>query len=219
MNRLSKIEQEVYFLIRNHSLHHNASPTIRQLSKELGLSTRKVLEVLRVLEDKLVIKRSPYQSKSIEIISDVSVANDGSFHDSLISVPILGTAPGGKFLFAEENKESEIKIPSRLLKGSSKEKIYLLRVTGDSMSPYLEDNDLALVKQISIQEANNRDIVVAMRQDAAGDTETTIKEFSRFNGKIILSPLNKEKHEPFILDESIVGVLGKVIGSIKFSFN
>ncbi|PIQ81447.1 MAG: repressor LexA [Candidatus Pacebacteria bacterium CG11_big_fil_rev_8_21_14_0_20_34_55] len=219
MNRLEPKEKEVYFFIKDYGFQHESAPAIRQISKELKLSTRKVLEILRALEDKLVIKRSSYLSRSIEIISDVDINDDGLVHDAKISIPILGTAPGGNFLFVNENIEGEIKVPSRLLKGNSKETTYLLRVTGDSMSPYLEENDFALIKKVNIHEVNNRDIVVAVRMDGAGDFEATIKEYSKSNGKVILSPLNREKHDPFILEEKDVGVLGKVIGSIKFSFN
>lgn len=206
----------VYQYVQSYLLEHDSSPTIRQIAEKFSTSTRKVLDVLRSLEDKFVIKRSSYISRSIELLSEIN--EDGTLLEEDVPVKILGTAPGGNFLFAEENVEGEIKLPRRLLKGCNADQTYLLRVTGDSMKPFLDDGDLALVKQIGIQEAQNTDIVVAVRADAAGDYEATIKEFSSTGNQVVLTPLNREKHSPMVFDKQSVGVLGKVIGSIKLSY-
>ena len=202
--------RKIYLEISNKLINDEKVPTIKELGNMLNLSTRKILDGLRELEDKLIIKRSPYKSRAIEIITPLN-----QDHEQKISVPILGTAPGGPFLFASENIEDQIEIPRRLLKGF--ENVFLLRVIGNSMSPFLEDGDLALVKQQS--NAESRDIVVAVRNDGTDGYEATIKEYYKTDSQIILSPLNKKEYLPITGSLNEISIQGKVVGAIKFSFN
>jgi repressor LexA len=153
----------------------------------LNLSTRKVIGALRELEDSLIIKRSPYKSRSIEIITPFD-EQTGKANDETIQVPILGTAPGGPMLLAEQNYEDTLAVPIRLLKG--RRDVFLLRVTGNSMSPYLDDGDLALIKKQ--ESANPRDIIVAATEGSGEGYEATIKEYIPDGEFIILNPINKD---------------------------
>src|SRR5713101_4781871 len=173
MLNLTDDARKVYILIQNKINSGENAPTIKELVLETKFSTRKALNVLRELEDALIITRSPYKSRSIEIITPID-ENTGTAKDERIQVPILGTAPGGPMLIAEQNYEDQVSVPLRLLKG--KRDVFLLRVIGSSMSPYLEDGDLALIKQQ--QAAESRDIVVAVTEGVSGEYEATIKEFN-----------------------------------------
>jgi len=187
------------------------APTIRELSAKLNISIRKTLEALRELEDSLIIRRSPYRSRSIEIVTPLDEGTKQA-KDSSISVPILSTAPGGPWLFAEENIEDSLSIPSRLIKGQ--QNVFLLRVVGNSMSPYLEDGDLALVKK---QESpNERDVVVAVREGIDG-YEATIKEYHSDGNQIILYPFNTKEMKPIAGTTDSIKVQGVVVGAIKMS--
>jgi len=162
MRGLSEPAYKLYVEIQT-GINNGKAPAIRELSTKLGISTRKTLEALRELEDSLIIKRSPYRSRSIEIVTPLD-EETGRAKDSNISIPILGTAPGGPWLFAEENIEDSLSVPSRLIKGQKD--VYLLRVVGNSMSPYLDDSDLALVKKQEYP--SERDVVVAVREGIDG---------------------------------------------------
>jgi repressor LexA len=186
------------------------APTIKELTQKLELSTRKVLEALRELEDSLIIKRSPYKSRSIELIALLDEIT-GKACDTDITLPILGTAPGGPWLFAQENIEDTIRIPSRLIRGQKD--VYLLRVVGNSMSPYLDDGDLALVKRQ--EQPNESDIVVALRESTSEGYEATIKEYHTSNNQIILNPLNRKEVKPIVGTRNEIRVQGVVIGAIK----
>ena len=211
MSNLSNAAYKLYAEIQNGIDQDNKAPTIRELSVKLNMSIRKVLEALRELEDSLIIKRSPYRSRSIEIVSPLDEETK-QVKDSGVSIPILGTAPGGPWLFAEENIEDSINIPSRLIKGQ--QDVFLLRVIGNSMSPYLEDGDLALVKQ---QESpNERDVVVAVREGIDG-YEATIKEFHSNGNQIILNPFNTKEVKPIAGNRDSIKVQGVVVGAIKMS--
>jgi len=210
MKALSEKAKETYFLINKYLQKKGKAPTIQEIAKTFSISTRKTLEILRELEDSLIIKRSPYKSRSIEIIAPIE-KETGRIEEVTKRVPILGTAPGGPFLFAKQNIEGNISIPVRLLKGKSE--IFLLRVIGNSMSPYLEDGDLALIKKQEY--ADNRDIIVAVTQGPSNEYEATIKQFYCSKNQIILNPLNTKEYKPIVGSSDTIKVQGKVVGAIK----
>lgn len=213
MTNFSDEAQKTYLLIKQSLEKSGKAPTIKELAKELNLSVRKALEALRELEDSLIIKRSPYRSRSIEIISQID--EQGKVKEVTKEIPIVGTAPGGPFLFAEQNIENYISLPIRLLRGNPN--VFLLRVVGNSMSPYLEDGDLALVKKQ--ENANNRDVVVAVREANSGEYEATIKEFYQDGEQIVLNPINTKEYKPIIGNAENIKVQGVIVGAIKLFNN
>ncbi len=213
MGRLTDTAQKMYILIQNGLNKDGRAPTIKELSDSLKLSTRKILETLRELEDSLIIKRSPYRSRAIEVVTPLD-KETGQAKDTQISIPILGTAPGGPFLFAEENREDALMVSSRLVRGQTD--VFLLRVVGNSMSPFLEDGDLALVKKQEYP--NERDIVVAVREGIDG-YEVTIKEFHLDGNQIILNPTNTKETSPIVGTTETIRVQGVVIGAIKMCYD
>lgn len=213
MSGLSEAAYRLYKEIQLGLTQNGKAPTIRELSTTLGISTRKTLDSLRELEDSLIIKRSPYRSRSIEVVTPLD-EETGKVKDSNVQIPILGTAPGGPWLFAEENIEDSLSIPSRLIKGQ--QNVFLLRVVGNSMSPYLDDNDLALVKKQEFP--NERDVVVAVREGEDG-YEATIKEYHSEGNQVILYPFNTKEIKPIVGSKDSIKVQGVVIGAIKMFDN
>jgi repressor LexA len=209
MLNLSEEARKVYKLIQERINAGENAPSIKEIESVLNLSTRKVVGALRELEDSLIIKRSPYKSRSIEIITPID-HETGKAQDECVDVPILGTAPGGPMLLAEQNYEDKIPVPIRLLRG--RREVFLLRVTGSSMAPYLEDGDLALIKKQ--ETANPRDIIVAVTEGSGDGYEATIKEYNPDGEFIVLNPINKN-YKPIVLKRDLVAVQGIVIGAIK----
>jgi repressor LexA len=214
MLNLSGDAKRTYKLIQARINSGSNAPSIKEIESVLSLSTRKVIAALRELEDSLIIKRSPYKSRSIEIITPID-EQTGRANDETVDVPILGTAPGGPMLLAEQNYEDTLAVPIRLLRG--RRDVFLLRVTGSSMSPYLEDGDLALIKKQ--ESASVRDVIVAAVEGLGEGYEATIKEYIPDGDFIVLNPINKE-YKPMVLPKDMVKVQGVVIGAIKmFSDN
>ena len=109
----------------------------------------------------------------------MDLADDNS-QARTVPIPLVGTAPCGSPLLAEENIEAMIQVSTTLAKPPHR--YFLLRARGNSMDKAnINDRDLVLVKQrVS---ADNGDLVVAIIDD-----EATIKEFKRTKSAVVLRP-------------------------------
>jgi repressor LexA len=124
----------------------------------------------------------------------------------MINVPLVGSAPCGAPLFAEENIEEMVPVAKEKLQGGLQ--YFILRATGDSMDEAgINDGDLILCKQKLT--ARENDIVAALIND-----EVTIKEFHREGDVIILKPRSTNpEHQPYHLTEGvqIQGIVQEVV--------
>ncbi|HBT74509.1 MAG: Phage repressor like protein transcriptional regulator, XRE family, partial [Candidatus Wolfebacteria bacterium GW2011_GWE1_48_7] len=97
-----------------------------------------------------------------------------------VNIPLVGAAPCGTPLFAEENIEQLIPVPKEKLQSGLR--YFILRATGDSMNKAgINDGDLILCKQKLT--ARENDLVVALIDD-----EATVKEFHLEGDTIVLKP-------------------------------
>ena len=121
-------------------------------------------------------------------------------------IPVLGRVTAGKPILAVEHVEGAIPLPTEWVKGKE---VFLLRVKGDSMSPYILPNDYVVVR--SQPSAENGDVVVSL----VGE-EATVKRFFKKGREIELRPEN-ERWETIQIEEGAgeVHILGKVIGVFR----
>lgn len=180
-------------------------PTIEELREALGLgSTRTVLRYLQELEDDgeierwsgargIRLKRAPQTGGTTE------------------QVPVLGAAPAGALLDAEENLLGHVGL---VRPQNEKRRLFLLRVRGDSMNQAkvngrtIDDGDLVLVAQTS--EARSGDIIVALI-----DGQATIKRLSLGPHYAVLKPeSDNPKNTPIIVADAL-SIQGAVIDVIK----
>lgn len=88
-------------------------------------------------------------------------------------LPILGSIRAGLPILADEHIEDMLEIPDYIKAD------YILRIQGDSMLGVgILDGDLAICKETQVAQAGQ--IVVALRDEATGFSEATLKYF--FNG-------------------------------------
>lgn len=188
--------------VRNSIVHFGTAPSVRQLTKELGYkSTYSAMLIL----DKLVeIGYLERKDGKLRLLKDLKT-NDA--HARTINVPLVGVAPCGAPLLAEQNIEAMIPVSIQLAKPTHK--YFLLRAVGDSMNlKGINDNDLVLVRQQNT--AENGDTVVALIDD-----EATIKEFEKRKDVVLLKPKSRnKKHHPIILTEDFL-IQGKVVTTIS----
>lgn len=121
-------------------------------------------------------------------------------------IPILGRVAAGKPTLAVEHVEGTIPLPAEWVKGKE---VFLLKVKGDSMSPYILPGDYVIVR--SQPSAENGDVVVTLMGE-----EATVKRFFKKGRRIELKPDN-ERWETIQIEEGSgeVQILGKVIGVFR----
>lgn len=199
---LSPIETRALTYVRS-QLIQGRSPSVRDLAAALGYkSPRSAAIVLERLMAHGVIARRP--DGKLQLLRSPP---ENEEHARTVEVPLVGRAPCGAPLLAEENVEALIPVSTRLAR--SPHRYFLLRAVGDSMTEAgIEDGTLVLVRQQPT--ASNGDIVVALVDD-----EATIKEFRRAGNAIALQPRSRNRaHKPIILTRDFL-VQGVVVASIS----
>ena len=120
MKNLTKRQQEILILIKNHILDFGFPPTRADIAKTLGFKSPNAAEQhLRAIEKKGFIKILSGASRGI-------VLNDSDSDE----IPVIGLVAAGGPILAQENIEKTIPKSNNLL---SNDIDYFLRVKGDSM--------------------------------------------------------------------------------------
>ena len=172
MKNLTKRQEEILNLIKNHIFEFGFPPTRADIAKSLGFKSPNAAEQhLRAIEKKGFIKILTGASRGIVL----NETNSGE-------IPVIGLVAAGGPILAEENVEKTIP-RTHLFKNSID---YYLRVKGDSMVDVgiYEEDLIGVSKSI---EPKLGAIVVARINN-----EVTVKTLSEFStNKITLKPENK----------------------------
>ena len=173
MKNLTKRQQEILNLIKNHILDFGFPPTRADIAKTLGFKSPNAAEQhLRAIEKKGFIKILSGASRGI-------VLNDSDSDE----IPVIGLVAAGGPILAQENIEKTIPRSKNLLANDID---YFLRVKGDSMVEVgIYEEDLIGVSKTRGHKIGN--IVVARINDEV--TVKTLIDVSR--EKVILRPENK----------------------------
>jgi repressor LexA len=198
--------EEVLKAINEALMKGGLPPTIEELRRKLGVgSTRTVLRYLRWLEEEGDIERWTGARGLRSLRSNVS-------HVQTRAVPVVGQAPAGSLLLAEQNVDGWVQMPKAIVRPGSE--YFLLRVRGNSMNKAkvagekIEDGDLILVRQQAT--ADDGDIVVALI-----DGQATIKRFARGSGYYVLKPDSTDtKHRPIVVERDF-HIQGAVVRVLK----
>lgn len=199
-------EFKALFFIRNGIVYRGKSPSLRAIGEYLGFKSPRSAYVL---VDRL-IKKGYLEKTSLGNIRVIRDIDDRNNTEQVIELPLVGTAPCGLPMLAEENIEAMIPVSQKLARPGAQ--YFLLRALGDSMDQAgINDGDLMLVRQQPV--AENGDRVVAFIDDSA-----TIKEFRRENDKVMLVPRSSNSdHKSIILDGDFM-VQGVVINTLPDPF-
>jgi len=184
MKNLTKRQQEILNLIKNHILDFGFPPTRADIAKTLGFKSPNAAEQhLRAIEKKGFIKILSGASRGI-------VLNDSDSDE----IPVIGLVAAGGPILAQENIEKTIPRSKNLLANDID---YFLRVKGDSMVEVgIYEEDLIGVSRTRGHKIGN--IVVARINDEV--TVKTLIDVSR--EKVILRPENKN-YEDIEIDPQI----------------
>ena len=125
---------------------------------------------------------------------------------SVEKIPIIGSVRAGWNGLAREETEgyevADVRNP---------ESYFFLKVTGDSMSPQINEGDLALVHRQS--SADSGDLIVAV----VNGEEGTIKRFVRQGAAVILQPFNPAYAPLVLAGDELDGfiIVGKVVQTVQ----
>lgn len=181
---------------------------IRQISNALDIDENMLLELIN---DNPELSENKYVAKASSI-ENLQGAKRINIKSRSVKLPILGTVPASFGHSPCINADEWINCPIDILPYSEnpEERYYILKVSGDSMYPLLQDRDLIIVD--IKKELKNGDIGVFRIDD-----ETTVKTYYKFPDRIELDPYNKEAFKTMVyplkqLQELGFEIQGKVIG-------
>jgi repressor LexA len=196
MKELTKRQNEILLFLKGFLKKHSYPPTIREIASAFSISPKGAYDHIKALEKKEVIRCDLNRSRAIEIL-------DSDPSEEVIHIPVLGNVAAGVPIFAEENFNGTVQLPSPLL---PKGDIFALFVQGDSMeNAGILNGDLAVIKHQ--QHALNGDIVVAM----IGEDGVTLKRFYKEKNRIKLQAENEAYPPIYTQDVRIIGKLHTII--------
>jgi repressor LexA len=229
---LTEKQERVLQFIESQTRQHGYPPTIREIGLHLGIkSTNGVNDHLNALQRKGFLSRAEGKSRTLRVVAregrlsepyvDANVEQAPlprsrdftpvAFHDDddLIDIPLLGRVAAGAPILAEENREDTVRVSSFLLgRGAKQEKVFALRVVGESMiDDGIFDGDFLFVKKQP--SARPGEIVVAMIEG-----EATVKRYFPEGDRIRFQPANARMEPIFVEKREFrqTDILGVVVG-------
>lgn len=202
---LSANEIKGLLFIRDSIRYRGRAPSFQMIADHLGFKSRRSSGLLiKRLTERGYLARTP--GGNLRLLREPEgVTQSGR----TIPIPLVGSAPCGLPMMAEENVEAMISVSQRIARPGAV--CFLLRAVGTSMNlAGINDGDLVLVRQQPV--AANGDRIVALIDD-----EATIKELRQYPDKIILMPRSSDPvHQPIILqrDFEIQGVVVDIIPGV-----
>ena len=217
---LTARQEEIFSFIRTFIKERGYPPSVREMGEHFHIYPRAVFDHLKALERKGYLKRRGSMSRGLEILVFQGSESYGlpqreagygehskkERRSPIREIPILGRVTAGKPILAIEHVEGTIPFPADWVRGKE---VFLLKVKGDSMSPYILPDDYVVVRSQS--SAENRDVVVTLLGE-----EATVKRFFKKGKRIELKPDN-ERWETIRIEESSgeAQILGKVTGIFR----
>jgi repressor LexA len=184
-------------------------PSVRDIVTGCEISSTSVVAYnLARLEAAGYIRRHADISRGIELLT-----NQRSYRHN-VTVPIIGEIAAGEPIPVPHSEtwdtvaSEELEVTEDLTRG--KQKIYALRVKGNSMiDALIKDDDIVLMEYVS--NAENGDMVAAWLK---AEKEVTLKRLFREANRVRLEPANTQM-QPIYTAPDNVEIQGKVIAVIR----
>ena len=216
MQGLTERQREILDFIQARIEEQGYPPTIREIGEVMGIrSTNGVNDHLKALERKGYLKREGLKSRALRPVSSETATraapalpdNVIPLTGNMVSVPVLGRVAAGVPILADEHVETTVHVDSFFLGASPSDRVFALRVTGESMiEEHIADGDFVVIRR----QAQARDgQIVAVRDE---DGEATLKRLYRDKNRVRLEPANKAM-KPIYRDH--VDILGVLVGVVR----
>ncbi len=182
-------QREILEMIRKFVREKGYSPSVREIGKEVGLSSpSSVFKHLIKLEKEGVIKRE--NGKIRRVLEE--------------GIPLIGIIPAGKPIEVFDSDE-QIEVPSWMIPKDVD--VFALKVSGRSMiDAYVDHGDIVIIEKTSV--ANSGEMIVAQLPDGS----VTLKKLKIENEEALLVPQNPQ-FSP--IPAMGAKVLGRLLGVIR----
>ena len=190
-------QKEILDYITRFIERHGYEPSYAQIARHFGVSSKATIaKHIAALERRGLLSR-----RTEDGAFGLAVKVEEASPDAVCEVPLLGRIAAGAPVDAIEDAEP-ISVPRFLLGRVRPERVYALRVKGDSMiDEHICDGDIALIENRT--EASDGEIVVAL----IDGTRATLKRLYRFGREVELRPANSQL-DPVRLPATQVAVQG-----------
>jgi repressor LexA len=199
---LTRRQREILDYLTGYITDHGYAPSFEEIAARFRFqSLATVHEHLTNLERKGHIRRTPNESRAIEIVPPRG-------QTGATELPLLGLVAAGTPIEAISDATDTIAVPDALLPRRGRS--YVLRVRGRSMiDEQIKDGDFIVVHERA--HADNGETVVAL---VGGESATVKKYYREPGGWIRLQPANADM-APMRVNERDVIVQGVVLGVIR----
>ena len=190
MKNIDEKIEKVYQFTVEYVESNGFPPSVREICAKCGIkSTATAYLYIEKLKEKGLLCKSPLKKRAIQV---------NSLKNDITNVPLIGTITAGKPIFATENLEGYIPLPSSFNTSTQK---FALKVQGESMiNAGIYDKDYIIVEKTD--SAENGEIVVALVDDSA-----TVKRFFVKDGQYCLHPENDTMEDMYFENLQILGVV------------
>jgi repressor LexA len=199
---LTRRQREILDYLTEYIEHRGYAPSFEEIAERFHFqSLATVHEHLTNLERKGYIRRTPNESRAIELVPPRG-------QTGATELPLLGLVAAGQPIEAIADATDTIAVPDTLLPRRGRS--YVLKVRGRSMiDEQIKDGDYIVVHERA--QAENGETVVAL---VGGESATVKKYYREPGGWIRLQPANAEM-SPIRVNERDVLVQGVVLGVIR----
>ena len=209
MKDLSRRQQSILDFIANFLDENDYPPTIRDIQRELDISSTSVVDYnLKILEGRSLIRRNRNISRGIELV------NRGSLKGKVVRIPVIGQIAAGSPIPVPGQLEGSeyaetIELGPDLFNENARD-LFALRVKGTSMiDALINDGDIVLLRQQ--ESCENGETVAVWLLD---EHETTLKRFYHEGNRVRLQPANSTM-DPIYTNPSNVQIQGKLVTVIR----
>jgi len=201
----TKRQKEILDFITRFTERHGYAPSYSQIGLHFGVKSRATIaKHIAALERRGLLTRE-HEDGSFAL----TVKVEDMSSDSLCEVKLYGSIAAGAPLEVVDYEE-RIPVPRFLLGRVRPDRVYALRVKGDSMiDEHICDGDIALIEDR--KEARNGEIVVALLIE---ENQATLKRFYRRGVNVELQPANSQL-QPLTVPASKVRVQGIFRGLLR----
>src|SRR5258705_8276455 len=198
-------QKEILDYITHFLERHGYEPSYAQIARHFGVKSRATIaKHIAALERRGLLMRE-HEDGSFGLT--VKVEDNSS--EALCEVRLLGRIAAGTPLDVVEDEE-RIPVPRFLLGRVRPDRVYALKVKGDSMvDEHICDGDIALIENRT--DARDGEIVVAL---LVNENQATLKRLYRRGVNVELQPANSQL-QPLILPATQVRVQGIFRGLLR----